>query len=73
MFDNGRTCRNLLIAALLAVGLSAPGTGARAQVIVVIVNGEPITALDIEQRSKLTELSTHKTPTRQEVLDELIN
>jgi len=73
MFDNGRICRNLLIAALLAVGLSAPGTGARAQVIVVIVNGEPITALDIEQRSKLTELSTHKTPTRQEVLDELIN
>ena len=73
MFDNGGTCRNLLIAALLAVGLSAPGTGARAQVIVVIVNGEPITALDIEQRSKLTELSTHKTPTRQEVLDELIN
>ena len=29
--------------------------------------------LDIEQRSKLTQLSTHKVPPRQEVLDELIN
>jgi peptidyl-prolyl cis-trans isomerase SurA len=48
-------------------------TTASAQQVVVVVNGEPITALDIEQRSKLTELSTHKKPTRQEVLDELIN
>ena len=37
-----------------------------------MVNGEPITALDIEQRSKLTQLSTQKTPARQEVIDELI-
>jgi peptidyl-prolyl cis-trans isomerase SurA len=48
-------------------------TTASAQQVVVVVNGEPITALDIEQRSKLTELSTHKKPARQEVLDELIN
>ena len=73
MFDCRRTCRNLLTAALLAAGVSAPGSVARAQQVVVIVNGEPITALDIEQRSKLTELSTHKAPARQEVLDELIN
>ena len=38
-----------------------------------LVNGEPITALDIEQRSKLTQISTQKTPPRQEVIDELIN
>jgi peptidyl-prolyl cis-trans isomerase SurA len=73
MFDCRRICRNLLIAALLAAGVSAPGTAARAQQVVVIVNGEPITALDIEQRTKLIQLSTHKVPTRQEVLDELIN
>lgn len=73
MFDCRRTCRNLFVAALIAVGVSGPGTAARAQQVVVIVNGEPITALDIEQRSKLTQLSTHKAPTRQEVLDELIN
>jgi peptidyl-prolyl cis-trans isomerase SurA len=62
-----------LTAALLAAGVWAPGGVARAQQVVVIVNGEPITALDIEQRSKLAELSTHKAPPRQEVLDELIN
>jgi len=73
MFDSRRTCRNLLTAALLAAGVWAPGGVARAQQVVVIVNGEPITALDIEQRSKLAELSTHKAPPRQEVLDELIN
>jgi peptidyl-prolyl cis-trans isomerase SurA len=38
----------------------------------VIVNGEPITALDVEQRSKFNQLSTQKTPPRQEVIDELI-
>ena len=63
--------RGCLAAALIA--LAAPASVARAQQVVVIVNGDPITALDIEQRSKLTVLSTHKTPTRQEVIEELIN
>jgi len=58
----------LLAAAALTFG-HAP---ARAQ-IVAIVNGEPITATDIAQRSKLLQLSTHKAPARQEVLDELID
>jgi peptidyl-prolyl cis-trans isomerase SurA len=47
--------------------------GASAQTVVVFVNGEPITALDIDQRVKLTEVSTHKAPSRQEALDELID
>jgi peptidyl-prolyl cis-trans isomerase SurA len=61
-----------LLAAILfaAIGCCAP---ARAQTIVVMVNGEPITNMDIEQRSKLTQLTTHKQPNRQEVIDELIN
>jgi peptidyl-prolyl cis-trans isomerase SurA len=46
---------------------------ARAQHVVVLVNGEPITEYDIEQRSKLTALSTHKQPSRQEVINELID
>jgi len=37
-----------------------------------MVNGEPITAYDIEQRSKLNTLS-HKAATRQQVIDELID
>src|SRR5260221_6686676 len=73
MLDLPRTCRRLLTAAVLMLGLSALATAARAQQVVVIVNGEPITALDIEQRTKLNQLSTHKIPSRQEVLDELIN
>jgi peptidyl-prolyl cis-trans isomerase SurA len=53
--------------------VATAATGAAAQNVVVIVNGTPITALDIDQRTKLNTLSTHKTPTRQEVLDELID
>jgi peptidyl-prolyl cis-trans isomerase SurA len=48
-------------------------SGACAQTVVVFVNGEPITALDVDQRIKLIEVSTHKTPSRQEALDELID
>ncbi len=38
-----------------------------------MVNGEPVTSFDIEQRSRLIQISTHKTPTRQQVIDELID
>jgi len=38
-----------------------------------MVNGEPITNYDIEQRSKLDFLSTHKKLSRKEVIDELID
>jgi peptidyl-prolyl cis-trans isomerase SurA len=44
-----------------------------AQQVVALVNGDPITAIDIAQRTKLLQVSTHRTPTRQEVLDELID
>jgi peptidyl-prolyl cis-trans isomerase SurA len=74
MFESFTTCRKLVTAIIFAFG--APmvlATAANAQQVVVIVNGDPITALDIEQRTKLIQLSTHKVPARQEVLDELIN
>jgi peptidyl-prolyl cis-trans isomerase SurA len=54
----------------LIVGWHAP---AAAQQVVVLINGDPITAIDITQRSKLIQISTHKAPARQEVLDELID
>jgi peptidyl-prolyl cis-trans isomerase SurA len=60
-------------AATLAAALLCAGhLPARAQ-IVAIVNGEPITATDIANRTKLIQLSTQKAPPRQEVLDELID
>jgi peptidyl-prolyl cis-trans isomerase SurA len=63
--------RTLVLAAILvAVAAASP---ARAQNVVVMVNGDPITALDIEQRTKFIHLSTQKTPTRDAVLNELID
>jgi peptidyl-prolyl cis-trans isomerase SurA len=49
------------------------GSPLHAQTVAVMVNGEPITNYDIDQRSKLNFLSTHKTPVRQQVVDELID
>nr|AWM07168.1 peptidylprolyl isomerase [Bradyrhizobium symbiodeficiens]QDF37677.1 peptidylprolyl isomerase [Bradyrhizobium symbiodeficiens] len=59
-----------LAAGLILTGLPSPS---RAQNIVVMVNGDPITDYDIEQRSKLDQLTTQKTPPRQEVINELID
>ncbi len=61
-----------LVAAILlaAIGCGAP---VHAQTVVVMVNGEPITSMDIEQRSKLTLMTTNKQPTRQDVINELID
>jgi peptidyl-prolyl cis-trans isomerase SurA len=69
-----RRLRRLVAAAALAIGwaIAAP-SGANAQTVVVFVNGEPITSLDVDQRVKLTEVSTHKAPSRQEALNELID
>ena len=65
-----RISRLVATAALIIVG---GGSRLHAQSVAVMVNGEPITNFDIEQRSKLNELSTHKVQPRQEVIDELIN
>lgn len=62
-----------LLFACLAIGLLVAPAASRAQSVVVMVNGEPITNLDIEQRTKLTVLSTRNTPSRQDVIEELIN
>ena len=61
----------LIAWAVFAVLLAMPAV-AEAQVAVV-VNGSPITELDIAQRSKLISSATHKAPTRQEVINELID
>ena len=44
---------------------------AHAQSVAVMVNGDPITNYDIEQRSKLNFLTTHKQADRQQVVNEL--
>ncbi|ABD07182.1 conserved hypothetical protein [Rhodopseudomonas palustris HaA2] len=63
----------IFAAALCCAVASWSGIGlARAQSVAVMVNGEPITNFDIEQRSKLDKLS-NQSRTRQQVLDELID
>src|SRR6202790_544706 len=44
-----------------------------AQTVAVMVNGEPISKYDIEQRSQLTYITTHKAADRQQVIDDLID
>lgn len=68
-----RACRPQWCALIVAAfALLAIPSAARAQ-IVALVNGDPITALDVARRTKLIQLSTQKNPSRQEVLDELID
>jgi peptidyl-prolyl cis-trans isomerase SurA len=60
--------------AILLAGLMLCAFEQRAEAqIVALVNGEPITEIDIKQRQRLVLLSTQKPASRQEVLDELIN
>ncbi|MEA2954665.1 MAG: peptidyl-prolyl cis-trans isomerase SurA, partial [Alphaproteobacteria bacterium] len=63
----------LIMSGAAALMLLGGAMQVHAQTVTVMVNGEPITSYDIEQRSKLTALTTHKTPTRQEVIEDLIN
>lgn len=62
----------VVFALAVIAAVSMPLRTAHAQ-IVVMVNGSPITALDIEQRAKFERLTTRKNPSRQEVIDLLID
>ena len=63
--------RSFAIGVLLLIATTA--SPAVAQQVLVMVNGEPITAIDVDQRTKFTVLSTQKTPSREAVLNELID
>src|ERR1700761_1209300 len=62
-------------AALAVMAMLFAGSTARCQEeVVVLVDGEPITSLDVQHRMKFLELSNrNKTPTRQEAIDSLID
>jgi len=69
-----RTLCNAFAAAVVALaGLLAVPAAGRAQEVVALVDGQPITALDIEQRAKFIQMSTQKAPSRKVVLDGLID
>src|SRR6516165_10867696 len=63
----------LVMGGVTALVLPACISPLYAQTVVVMVNGDPITEYDIEQRSKLDFLSTHKQPARQDIISQLID
>lgn len=66
--------RSLIAGCSIALALlTGSGTHLQAQSVACMVTGEPITNLDIEQRTKLNFLTTHKAMPRQEVIDQLID
>lgn len=62
----------LCLTALVAAMAAAVSRPVQAQAVVV-VNGDPITQYDVEQRGKLIQLSTQKIPPRNEIVEELIS
>jgi peptidyl-prolyl cis-trans isomerase SurA len=64
---------HLMSACVAAFILMVTGAPSYAQSVAVMVNGEPITNYDIDQRGKLDFLSSHKKPSLKEVIDELID
>jgi peptidyl-prolyl cis-trans isomerase SurA len=64
---------HLVLGCAVALAVIAIGSPSHAQTVVVMVNGEPITNYDIEQRTKLNFLSTRKPAVRQDVINELID
>lgn len=65
--------RLLLLAAALLIPLLASGTPARAQQIVVVVNGAPITSYDVSQRQLMHSLIERKPIGPKDALEELID
>jgi peptidyl-prolyl cis-trans isomerase SurA len=63
----------LILGCVAGLVLMACASPSHAQSVAVMVNGEPITNYDIEQRSKLNFLTTHKPADHQQVVDELID
>jgi peptidyl-prolyl cis-trans isomerase SurA len=67
-------CRRLIVAtAIVTVTVVAGTLNAPAQTLVAVVNGEPITALDVESRIKFIHLSTQKQAARPDVINDLID
>lgn len=64
-----KTAAAILAGAIMLAGVPA----AHAQQVVAFVNGQPITALDIEHRAKFLQMTTKKVPARKEVMDSLID
>jgi peptidyl-prolyl cis-trans isomerase SurA len=63
----------MLVAVLALTAVAVSAAPVEAQFVAAIVNGEPITNYDIDQRTKLIQIASHKAAPRKEVLEELID
>jgi peptidyl-prolyl cis-trans isomerase SurA len=68
-----QSCRRIAFAVLALAALAFSTSRTEAQFVAAIVNGEPITNYDIDQRTKLIQIASQKPPARKEVLEELID
>lgn len=64
---------SLILGGVAGLVLMVCASPSHAQTVAVMVNGDPITNYDIEQRSKLNFLTTHKPADRQQVINDLID
>lgn len=64
---------SLILGCAACLAVMACAVPSHAQSVAVMVNGDPITSYDIEQRTKLNFLTTHKPSDRQQVVNELID
>ncbi|MGH7247005.1 MAG: peptidylprolyl isomerase [Pseudomonadota bacterium] len=69
-FGRRMTTTTAALAAAILLGSIAI---ARAQEVVALVDGVPITAFDVQERTKLMQMSSPKPPARKEVIDSLID
>jgi peptidyl-prolyl cis-trans isomerase SurA len=69
----GAHARPLATAVIVAAAVIAGASTAWSQQVVALVDGTPITELDIAQRTKLEQMGTPKPPSRQAVLNMLID
>jgi peptidyl-prolyl cis-trans isomerase SurA len=63
----------VLLSTLIVAVITTFSFPARAQQVVLLVNGAPITDRDIAHREKFIEMSTHKKASRQEAINSLID
>ena len=66
-------CSGFAAALCMLAFITTISLPARAQQIVLLVNGAPITDLDIAHREKFIEMSNHKKPSRQEAINSLVD
>jgi peptidyl-prolyl cis-trans isomerase SurA len=72
-FESRQRCSGFVVALLILAFIATISFPARAQQIVLLVNGTPITDLDIAHREKFLEMSNHKKPSRQEAINSLVD